>query len=118
MEKGTYMKFADALVGRISYFNNKYEPINDIDIILNKLGTLIRSSSLETFIQDNSQLIKCFIKGSFAYNKRCEIEVQHVKNFYQLLVRLDQYKQKIVLDNIQTRLGSIKVNINIDDLPF
>ncbi|GAA0135255.1 hypothetical protein YSY43_20950 [Paenibacillus sp. YSY-4.3] len=117
-EKDTYKKFADALVGHISYYNDKYEPINDIDIILNKLGTLIRSSSLETFIQDNSQLIRCFIKGSYAYNKRCDIEVQHVKDFYQLLVGLDPYKQKIVLDNIQTRLGGVKINITDDDLPF
>lgn len=117
-EKETYKKFADALVGHISYYNDKYEPINDIDSILNKLGTLIRSSSLETFIQDNSQLIRCFIKGSYTYNKRCDIEVQHVKNFYQLLVRLDPYKQKIVLDNIQTRLGGVKINITDDDLPF
>ncbi|SEL55669.1 serine/threonine protein kinase [Paenibacillus sp. cl141a] len=117
-EKDTYKKFADALVSHISYYNDKYEPINDIDSILNKLGTLIRSSSLEAFIQDNSQLIRCFIKGSYVYNKRCDIEVQHVKNFYQLLVRLDPYKQKIVLDNIQTRLGGVKINITDDDLPF
>lgn len=117
-EKDTYKKFADALVGHITYYNDKYEAINDIDSILNKLGTLIRSSSLETFIQDNAQLIRCFIKGNYTYNKRCDIEVQRVRNFYQLLVRLDPYKQKIVLDNIQTRLGGVKININDDDLPF
>lgn len=118
IEKDMYKKFADALVGHILYYNDKYDPINDIDIILNKLGTLIRSSSLETFIQDNSQLIKCFIKGSYRYNDKCDIEVQHVKNFYQLMVKLDPYKQKIVLDNIQTRLGGITINITDDDLPF
>ncbi|MEO2211036.1 protein kinase family protein [Paenibacillus amylolyticus] len=117
-EKDTYKKFADALVSHISHYNDKYDPINDIDSILNKLGALIRSSSLETFIQDNSQLIRCFIKGSYAYIKRCDIEVQHVKNFYQLLVGLDAYKKKIVLDNIQTRLGGVKINITDDDLPF
>lgn len=118
MEKDTYKKFADALVSHISYYHDKYEPINDIDNILNKLGSLIRSSSLETFIQDNAQLIRCFIKGNYTYNKKCDIEVQYVKNFYQLMVRLDPYKQKIVLDNIQTRLGGIKIDINDDDLPF
>ncbi|MNW31019.1 Serine/threonine-protein kinase PrkC [compost metagenome] len=119
-EKETYKMFADALVGHISYFSNKYDPINDIDSILNKLGALIRSSSLETFIQDNSQLIECFIKGNYAYSTRCDIGVQHVKNFYQLLAKLDSYKQKIVLDNIQTRLGGVKINIEIndDELPF
>ncbi|GIP56148.1 protein kinase family protein [Paenibacillus vini] len=117
-EKDTYKNFADALVDHISYYNDKYEPINDIESILNKLGTLIRSSSLETFIQDNSQLIRCFIKGSYVYKSKCDIEVQHVKKFYQLLVRLDPYKQKIVLDNIQTRLSGVKINISDDDLPF
>ncbi|MEK4433304.1 protein kinase family protein [Paenibacillus sp. FSL K6-2862] len=118
IEKETYKKFADALVDHIYYYNDKNEPINDIDYILNRLGSLIRSSSLETFIQNNSQLIRCFVKGSFGFNEKCDIMVQHVKDFYQLLVRLDPYKQKIVLDNIQTRLSSIAINITDDDLPF
>ncbi|MFD1887000.1 protein kinase family protein [Paenibacillus wenxiniae] len=119
-EKTTYQNFADALVDHISYFRDKYDPINDIDIVLNRLGALIRSSSLETFIQDNSQFIKCFIKSAFAYKSSQDIQVKHIKSFYQLLASLDSYKQKIVLDNIQTRLGNIDIsyNINEDDLPF
>lgn len=41
----------------------------------------------------------------------------HVKDFYRFLVELQPYKQKIVLDNIYTRLGRIKVIVD-DDLPF
>ncbi|OMD77807.1 MULTISPECIES: protein kinase family protein [Paenibacillus] len=116
-EKETYKHFADALVSHISNYYDKYDPINDIEITLNKLGTLIRNSSLEIFVQDNAQLIRCFIKGGYSFNKKCDISVNHVKDFYHFLLRLEPYKQKIVLDNIHTRLASIKIIID-DDLPF
>lgn len=117
MEKETYKNFADSLVSHIAHYNEKYEPINDVDIILNRLGTLIRSSSLEIYIQDNAQLIRCFIKGSYSFSRKCDIHVSHVKDFYQLLVKLDPYRQKIVIDNIHTRLSGIKIVVD-DDLPF
>lgn len=116
-EKEAYKNFADALVSHIAHFNDKYDPINDIDITLNRLGAVIRNSSLETFIQDNAQLIRCFIKGSYSFSRKCDINVNHVKDFYQLLVKLEPYKQKIVLDNIHTRLAGIKIVV-ADDLPF
>lgn len=120
-EKNAYRNFADALISHISYFNEQYELINDIDIILNKLGILIRNSSLETTIQDNSQLINCFVRANYNYNEKRDIDVVCVKDFYQLLARLDPYKQKIVIDNIQNRLIGINIftiNISDDDLPF
>nr|WP_254075532.1 protein kinase family protein [Paenibacillus tritici] len=117
IEKESYKHFADALVSHISYYNDKYDPINDIDVILSRLGVLIRNSSLETYIQDNSQLVRCFIKGGYGFDSKRDINVSHVKDFYQLIVRLEPYKQKIVLDNLYTRLASINVIID-DGLPF
>lgn len=116
-EKEVYGLFADALVSHIIHYNDKYEPIHDIETTLNKLAVLIRNSSLETYIQDNAQLIRCFIKGGYSFHSKCDIPVAYVKDFYKFLVGLPPYKQKIVLDNIYTRLSRIKVLVD-DDLPF
>jgi len=116
-EKEVYGLFADALASHILHYNEKYVPVQDISITINKLDALIRNSSLEIFIQDNAQLIRCFISGNYSFNSKCDIQVSHVKGFYQLLVGLPSYKQKIVLDNIYTRLARIKTIVD-DGLPF
>ncbi|ETT56077.1 protein kinase family protein [Paenibacillus sp. FSL H7-689] len=116
-EKEIYQYFADTLFSHISSLYDKYDPIIDIDVILDKLANLIRNSSLETYIQHNSQLINCFIKGVYKYKKNIDIQVATVKKFYEFLVKLDSDKQKIVIDNIRTRLANINIIIT-DDLPF
>ncbi|WPS88319.1 protein kinase family protein [Brevibacillus halotolerans] len=116
-EKEVYVLFADALAGHILHYNDKYIPIQDIGITISKLDALIRNSSLETHVQDNAQLIRCFITGNCTFNSKRDIQVSHVKDFYKFLVGLPSYKQKIVLDNIYTRLATIKVKVD-DDLPF
>lgn len=118
-EKAVYKRFADSLSSHIVKYIGKYEPVNDLNATLSKLAILIRHSSLETHVQDNSQLIRCFISGRYSYNPKNDIEVSSVIDFYQLMQRLVPYKQKIVLDNIYTRLAKINVESLIDDdLPF
>lgn len=117
-EKETYMVFADGLLKHISNYLDKYEPINDVSITLGRLASLIRNSSLESYIQDNTKLIYCFINGKYSYKLRNDIQVTTIIDFYNLLNSLVPYKQKIVLDNIYTRLAKIPVKISDDDLPF
>lgn len=116
-EKSMYQTFADALVSHINNYSDRYLPIDDIGDILSRLEDLIKSSSLETFIQNNATLIKCFIKGGFSYKKKQDIEVTVVQKFYQLMTSLPSGKQKIVMANIAIRLSEIKVAFD-DDLPF
>lgn len=117
-EKKVYQVFADALCGHINHYIDKYDPINDVSATVSRLSELIRKSSLEKNVQDNSQLIKCFIYGGFSYKSRNDIEVAYLIDFFQLLQRLTPNKQKIVLDNIYTRLAKIKIILAEDDLPF
>ncbi|MEB2301651.1 protein kinase family protein [Lysinibacillus xylanilyticus] len=117
-DKEVYRDFANILSEKIYTYYNYYEPINDLNVIINSLGTLIRNNSLESYIQDNSGLIKCFINNKFTYNSHNDIELSIVTDFYELMLRLVPYKQKIVLDNINVRLSMINIEIDIDDLPF
>ncbi|MED3651631.1 protein kinase family protein [Heyndrickxia sporothermodurans] len=117
-EKEVYRGVADILSKYIYNYINNYEPINDLNITMSRLAILIRNSSLEHYIQDNSELINCFINGKYSYNPTNDIELSIIIDFYQLLQRLVPYKQKIVLDNINMRLSKIKVEIDFDELPF
>ena len=79
---------------------------------------VIRCSSLEYYIQDNSKLINCFINGGYNYSARKDVEVQTVVDFYGLITSLSPSKQKILFDNIYGRLSTIKVQLEEDELPF
>ena len=116
-EKNDYQLFANDLSSHINYYINKYLPINDLNRTMNCLASLIKDSSLEQYIQANNRLISCFIGGPFNYNAKSDIEVECVKRFYALLGMLPPPKQKIVLDNIYTRLSKIKV-VSEYDIPF
>ncbi|WP_249598502.1 protein kinase family protein [Peribacillus frigoritolerans] len=119
-EKNLYRDFAEVLSKYIVSHTNRYEPIKDPTIILTQLSTLILNSSLEEYLQDNTQLISCFINNSYTFKLIKDIPLSIVINFYQFLQGLGPDKQKIVLDNIDVRLSNIGIKIEIDDdeLPF
>jgi eukaryotic-like serine/threonine-protein kinase len=71
-EKGLYRDFAEILSKYIVSHSNSYMPVNDPKIIMSRLSTLIRNSSLETHIQNNKQLIDCFIDNAYTFNSRNE----------------------------------------------
>lgn len=117
-EKSVYRCFAQALTVHINHYKEKYSPVNNVPQTLSKLAELIRNSSLEECIQNNSQLIGCFINGGYSYNARKEINVQTVIDFYRLVTSLSPTKQKILFDNIYNRLSTIPVQIDDEELPF
>ncbi|MDQ0861610.1 protein kinase family protein [Bacillus sp. V2I10] len=119
-EKNLYRDFAEVLSRYIVSHTNRYEPVKEPNIIMNELSTLILNSSLEDYIQDNRQLINCFINNPYTFKPIKDIPLSIVINFYQFLQGLGPDKQKIVLDNIDVRLSTIKLQIEIDDddLPF
>ncbi len=117
-EKEIYRAFSSKLADHINHYIEKYNPINDIQTTLSKMAEIIRNSSLEECIQDNSKLIGCFISGGYNYNPRKNIEVQTVIDFYKFVSSLPMSKRKIVFDNIYNKLSTISVYVNDDELPF
>lgn len=117
-QKKCYRDFAIALSVHILHFQSKYSPKDDIAQTISDLACLIRNSSLEECIQDNSKLIGCFVAGGYTYSTRKDIPVQTLKDFYSLITSLDMGKRKILFDNIYTRLSTIEVKTADDDLPF
>ena len=117
-EKEIYRAFSSQLADHINHYIEKYTPINDIKTSLSKLAEIIRNSSLEDCIQDNSKLIGCFISGGYSYSTRKNIDVQTVIDFYKFVSGLSASKRKIVFDNIYNKLSTISVHVKDDELPF
>lgn len=117
-QKECYRSFANALCSHISSYIDKYSPINDMNLTLSKLAELIRNSSLEEYVQNNSQLISCFITGEYRYKPKSDISVQIVTDFYSLVINLPLAKRKLLFANIYTRLSTIDILLAEPDLPF
>ena len=117
-QKNSYRTFAEALSSHIHSFKNKFSPRNDISQIIAELASIIRKSSLEECIQDNSELIECFVTGGFSYIPSKNIPVQVLINFYSLITSLEKGKRRILFDNLFSRLSTIEVQTDDDDLPF
>lgn len=122
-EKSKYRYLANALFAAINHYTNDFSPITNADIVLANLAELVRTSSLEDEIQDNSALIDCFLTNDYSYSNNDIIRVGIVKNFYKLLIDSDSQKKKIILENLITRLNLIRVvrptfYMDDDELPF
>lgn len=116
-EKEIYRNFADSLYNHISVFTGPYELKSNIEEIINDLENVVKENSLELFIQSNSNLISCFVSGPYRYSAKTDIKVEIVAKFYKFFINLSTEKQKNVLDNINNRLNTIKIEMH-DDLPF
>lgn len=116
-DKETYRSFSSQLSSVIVEFVDSYSPINNVQLVLTRLSDVIRNSSLEEYIPNNSKLIDCFVNGRYNFYSHINIDVKTVVEFYKLIMRLSSSKKKVVLDNINNRLSAIKIAYN-NDLPF
>lgn len=117
IDKEIYRNFANKLCKHINWHIDRYTPVKEINETIISLANLIRDSALEEFIQDNTRLIHCFIKNGFNYAAKTDIPVKCIIDFHQFLKQLNSKKQKIVLDNIYTRLSKINIKSE-EELPF
>lgn len=117
-QKNIFRAFADNLVIVLKKHINSFEFIDDITQIISDLDDVIRTNALEANIQGNEDLMVCFIKNGFTYSNKFLISTESVIEFYRLLISLDSFKQKIIIDNFRMRLSKIKVEYDDEMLPF
>lgn len=117
-EKEIYQRFSEKLYSKINHFTSSFEPESNTKTIIDSLANVIRKNALETFIQGNETFINVFIHGGYSYNTVQDIEVEKIKDFYKMLINLHDTKKRVVIDNIYTKLNTIKFMVYEDDIPF
>ncbi|MGM8908907.1 protein kinase family protein [Psychrobacter sp. 1U1] len=116
-EKDIYKTFANGLEESLVSINDTAIYATDISEIVRNIGTLYKNSILEDYIQNNSSLIKCFIRGSFSYNGGENLEVDAIFKFHKFLSNSSKEKQKIIMNHVWHRLDRIRRVIDVD-IPF
>ena len=117
-EKLIYSNFVNTLTLNIICMKNKFTPITEPDKTIRSLEDVIKDSLVEELIQNNSKLIACFISNGYTYSSSKNIEVKIVRDFYKLIKRLSEIKQKILLGNIIARLKCIEIKYDDEEIPF
>jgi serine/threonine protein kinase len=118
-EKIIYLTFADELISHIVSMKNEFIPETDPKRIINSLETVVRDSLLEEVLQNNNGLISCFVNNNYTYNNKKNISISIIRDYYRLLKKLSNIKQKILISNIIARLKGIEIKYEYDgDIPF
>lgn len=119
-EKMQYRTFADSLCSTIAEHNNRFDPEEDIGTIIDSLSSVVRKNSLEVIVQNNADLLNCFLNNNYRYYSAREVSMSAVMDFYSLLVHSPEEKQKVIIDNLKNRLSNITVLLDddYDELPF
>lgn len=116
-DKIIYQNFADAINDIISSNTNSMDFKEDRNSIINSLRDVVENSLLENYIQNNCDIIECFISNNFRYSTYKKVHSKIVKDFYLFLIRIDEQQQTTVFNNLKSRFKSIPVYYD-DDIPF
>lgn len=119
-QKNIYAAFARDISSILSEINSSAEYIKNIEAIISNLEKLYQDSMLETYIQDPSSLVGCFVNSNYRYYRKRQIAVSVLKDFTDFFKFSTKDKQKIILNNIWQRLDAVDrpKMIDPDDIPF
>ena len=115
-----YRNFADQLSTHITKIENGTKYKDDFNRIQNQLEDAYRSFMLEETAPDSALISRCFLNGSYYYNK-AGFPVWVVREFLRLFKSVSQEKKRIIMANLHTRLDAIhrySPSPMDDDIPF
>ena len=120
-ELQAYRAFSDHLFQIISKVERGTKYFDNMERLQSQIEALYKRCMLEENLPDNTTLIRCFINGTYYYNKHFNFSISIIKNFINLLRSCSIEKKNIILSNIHTKLDSIlryEETVPEDDIPF
>ena len=120
----SYRLFSKTLDDSIVKIADDCKYYEDISLIQKKIEDCYRSCMLEEKVPSNNLIARCFLNGGYYFSKQVQFPVSQLKWFLELLRSSSKDKKKIIIDNVFTKLDSIKrysdnPDINFDDdIPF
>jgi serine/threonine-protein kinase len=119
-DKRTYLEFADSLMKVYAKLYSNAEYISEVNIVIKNLEDAYNASMLETVLQNNALIAKCFVKGNYTIFIKQYFYISTIGNFIKFFKFQPVEKQKIILNNLWQRLDTIEIvkDKQEDDLPF
>ncbi len=118
-ELGTYRSFASALALQLVRIQDSAKYTSDLSRIIAQLNDAYRNCMLDEEVPDAAVVIRCFIAGSYRYNKS-GLSVAALRDFLTMLKASSEEKKRIILSNLHAKLDAIQryQPYTDDDIPF
>jgi len=118
-----YRDFSRSIGNSVSRIESDCKYYTDSDSIQKKLEDCYRSVMLEEYVPSNNMVIRCFLNGTYYFNKSSYFSVSAIKVFIELLRSCSKDKKNIIIDNLFARLDSLERYSNQgpdfdDEIPF
>lgn len=120
-ELTSYRDFADELCSYIAKLDNDLKYVDDTSRIVRQLETAFRSFMLESYVPEPALVARCFIDGTYYYQRNSSISVDCVRDFIRLFKTSTEEKRRLILANLHTRFDTITRYTKPafdDDIPF
>lgn len=76
-------------------------------------------AKLEQEIYSIQDVIKSFlVSGKFKYYKHETIKSKELTMFYDMLTSANEDKQKVIIEAIISRLKTVQITTDLDEIPF
>ena len=117
-----YREFSGSLANSVTKINYDCKYFEDSELIQKKLEDCYRAVMLEEYLPSSSVVTRCFLNGTYYYNKNNYFPVHEVKGFIELIRSCSKDKKNIIINNLCSKLDAIErysePSVNYDDVPF
>jgi nicotinamide mononucleotide adenylyltransferase len=113
-ERADYLEFSNRLFNIVARVHSAATFDINTEEIKTQLNNILNNVILEKYIGNPQILLNCFIIGEYeCYSEYFEVyskyfEVSTLIKFIELLNKCNKEKQRIILNNLQTKLKSIE----------
>lgn len=116
-EKQIYRNFSNSILEILSVYTEYPVFEEDLEKVIVRLNEIITTNFLEEYIQRNDLLINIFVRSSYRYKTKVQIEFNIIKSFRDWFINISKENQKIVLTSIILKIGKIKIE-HKTEIPF
>ncbi len=119
-ERKIYLSFAKSISEALSYIYDSCSYETDANKIIQQLDSVYKKNMLEDYIQKNTSVLSCFLKGNYSYKTLQKFNIDELKAFIDWFKSCHTDKRNIILANLISRLDAMErcSDENSDDLPF
>lgn len=117
-DKAIYLDFADTVCRAIDYYSEEPRFNNDPETVISKLNTALSNNLFEHSIQKGSDVISSIVNCSYYYNRITRFQTKMVKTFLDWFRSSTPQSQILILNNLISKLSTVRVIYPNPDLPF
>jgi serine/threonine-protein kinase len=123
LEKQKFQDFMDKIIPVFGEISTDANYFNNIDQLVIELEDVFKNNSLDNDVQNNTDILRAFVKGNYTFYSSRKVDVESLKSFIQLIKTSNTEKRNMIKLGIVNRLRVVERmkkedDSFVDDIPF